>query len=361
MEEQKQPPKEPGMALEKVPPKDLKAWINSDQFKAALRESLPSHMTPDRYARICLTAMMRTPKLAQCTQVSLFKAMLDCSSLGLEPDGRRAHLIPYDVKEKGTWKVIRTEAQLIIDYKGIVELAKRSGEVASIRAELVCEKDEFSWENGIVTHRIDWRAADRGKVQCVYSHVRNKNGIDEYEVMTLKEIDAIRARSKAKDSGPWVTDYNEMAKKTVIRRHSKKLTLSPEFADALEKDADRLDTDGDTSGFTLDDIMPKAQSEVDAAQVEVQVVDAEIVPEGTKQTAEATPPAPPPQKVDPEAVVSADSLGKVLKVFQETKLDKAKLDTYLANVIGVKSIDKLKEKDVERVCAWLRNASNSTK
>jgi recombination protein RecT len=156
------------------------------------------------------------------------KAMLDCSSLGLEPDGRRCHLIPYG-----------TEVQLIVDWKGLVELAKRSGEVVSWKAETVKERDSFDWQTGEITHSINWRE-DRGKLQAVYSIVKLSNGEIDTEVMTLAEVEAIRKRSKAGGSGPWVTDFEEMAKKTVIRRHSKRLTLSPEFHQALEIDSDKL-------------------------------------------------------------------------------------------------------------------------
>lgn len=160
------------------------------------------------------------------------KAMLDCSSLGLEPDGRRCHLIPYGM-----------EVQLIVDWKGLVELAKRSGEVVSWKAETVKEQDAFSWRNGEISHEINWRG-DRGKLEAVYSIVRLTSGEIDTEVMTLPEVEAIRKRSKASGSGPWVTDFEEMAKKTVIRRHSKRLTLSPEFHDALDKDADKVEFTG---------------------------------------------------------------------------------------------------------------------
>lgn len=156
------------------------------------------------------------------------RAMLDCSSLGLEPDGRRCHLIPYG-----------KEVQLIVDWKGLVELAKRSGEVVAWKAETVKEHDSFDWINGEINHAVNWRE-DRGKLQAVYSIVKMTNGDIDTEVMTLAEVEAIRKRSKASGSGPWVTDFEEMAKKTVIRRHSKRLTLSPEFHDALEKDGDKL-------------------------------------------------------------------------------------------------------------------------
>jgi recombination protein RecT len=207
----------------------LKNLINSDSVKAEIARALPKHMTPDRFLRVATTMILRTPKLADCSKESFMQAMLDCSALGLEPDGRRAHLIPY-----------KTKCTLIIDYKGLIELAKRSGEVLIWRAEVVREKDDFSWNNGVISHKIDFRKP-RGEAECFYSHVILKDGGDDYEVMTLEEVDSIRARSKSANNGPWVTDYDEMGKKTVIKRHSKRLTLSPEFTDALSKDGDRFD------------------------------------------------------------------------------------------------------------------------
>ena len=208
---------------------DLRSFIAGDTFKQQVALSLPHHMTPDRFARVALTAMTRTPKLMDCTRESLLRCLMDCSSLGLEPDGRHAHLIPY-----------KDACTLIVDWKGLVALARRSGDVAIFRAELVKERDSFAWENSIVTHGIDWRN-DRGATQAVYSYVKFKDGSEDWEVMTLAEVEAIRKRSRSGNAGPWVTDFDEMAKKTAIRRHSKRLTLSPEFADALEKDGDIIE------------------------------------------------------------------------------------------------------------------------
>jgi len=210
-------------------PRDLRQLLNSEMVRDQIARALPSHCTPDRFLRVATTALLRTPKLMDCTQESFMKAMLDCSSLGIEPDGRRAHLIPY-----------KDQVQLIIDWKGLIELAKRSGEVASWKAETVKANDSFTWADGVIQHGINWRE-DRGKLDCVYSIVRLTNGEIDTEVMTISEVDAIRKRSRAATSGPWVTDFEEMAKKTVIRRHSKRLTLSPEFHDALDRDGDKFD------------------------------------------------------------------------------------------------------------------------
>ena len=203
--------------------------LRSDGMIQRIADVVPTHVTPERMMRAGLMALNRVPKLAQCSKESFLRCMMDCSSLGLEPDGRRCHLIPY-----------KDTCTLIIDWKGLIELSKRSGEVSKWKAETVKKNDVFSWVNGEIEHHIDWRS-DRGELDCVYSIVKMKDGEIDTEVMTLEEVKAIQARSQAGKSGPWVTDFEEMAKKTVIRRHSKRLTLSPEFHDALEKDADRLE------------------------------------------------------------------------------------------------------------------------
>lgn len=214
----------------------IRELIEGNAFKAQIMKALPAHLKPDRFIRIALTAMTRTPKLAQCTQESLFKCLLDLSQLGIEPDGRRAHLIPFENRKAGT-----TECQLIVDYKGLVELVMRAGTVSNLHADVVCENDTFEFDRGAITaHKIDFRKP-RGEVYAVYSICRFKDGTEKSEVMTREEVEGIRKRSKAGQSGPWVTDWNEMAKKTVFRRMSKWLTLSPEYRDMLEKDDDVME------------------------------------------------------------------------------------------------------------------------
>lgn len=209
-------------------PKTVKGWLSGDYFKQQVALCLPKHLTADRFVRVALSALTRIPKLGQCTPESVIKCMMTCSELGLEPDGRRAHLIPFG-----------KECTLIIDYKGLVELAKRSGDVSNIHAQIVCERDVFDYNTGEVTHKIDFKN-DRGTMYAVYTVIKFKDGGQHTEIMTKKDVDRIRARSRAKDSGPWVTDYDEMAKKTVFRRASKWVVLSPEIQDALDKDADPL-------------------------------------------------------------------------------------------------------------------------
>ncbi len=321
-------------------PKTVKDWLSSDTFKSQVKAALPSHMTPERFVRVALTTLMKTPKLAECTQHSIFKVMLDCSSLGLEPDGRRAHIIPYG-----------TEATLIIDYKGLIELAKRSGEVKNWRAELVCENDVFSWENGIVTHKVDWLKS-RGKALAVYSHVRNSNDVDDYEVMTMDQVEAIRQRSRAKNTGPWVTDFNEMAKKTVIRRHSKRLTLSPEFSEALSKDFDRADDIVlPADDFNVID-MPKRLSETATEPA---------TPPISQESAQAPQPeagaGSPPVEAEKQGSAALSHFDRLLALCDEVGVPRAKFVEYLNSVIGMNEDTAravLSQEEAVRCEQWLR-------
>lgn len=218
-------------------PGTLKGWLQSEEFKAQVQAALPKQISSDRFMRMALTALTRQPKLAECTQKSVFQCLLDLGSLGIEPDGRRAHLIPFwDKHQKGY------VCTLIVDYKGIVELVRRSGEVQDIQADVVRENDTFDFrkgKDGYLTH--SWKLGqDRGEPIGAYSYVVPYEGKETFDVMDVPQIEAVRKRSKSSDSGPWVTDWAEMAKKTVFRRHSKWLPLSPETREAIEKDDDQV-------------------------------------------------------------------------------------------------------------------------
>jgi recombination protein RecT len=208
----------------------IKDRLQSDDFKDAVAKALPKHLTPDRFLRVAITALTKTPKLAQCDQASFFGALLTLSQYGLEPDGRSAHLIPYG-----------TTCQLILDYKGIVELVMRTGLVSKLHADVVCESDDFEYDLGeIVRHKIDLREP-RGEMFAAYATCQFKDGATSAVVLSKQEVDDVRNRSKAGRSGPWVTDYNEMAKKTAFRRLSKWLPVSSEVRDLMAKDDDVID------------------------------------------------------------------------------------------------------------------------
>lgn len=229
--------------IEKVEekPKTIRAMLEDPRFKQSLVDALPeTGCTPERFARVALTMVTKNPKLAESTQASVAQCMMDCAMLGIEPDGRRAHLIPFFNKKKNAY-----ECTLILDYKGIVELVRRSGDVVSIQASVVYEGDHFVHVLGttpLLEHSPT--LAGRGKAIAAYSCVTLKDGAVSFEVMGVEEINVIRNNSKGykpdDKQAPWNKWWGEMARKTVFKRHSKWLTLSPEVHDAITKDDERL-------------------------------------------------------------------------------------------------------------------------
>lgn len=222
-------------------PTTLKGLLTQDNIKAQFALALPKHLDPERFSRIAITALTRTPKLQDCTQESFFRCLLDLSALGLEPDGRNAHLIPYKNNKAQT-----TECQLQIDYKGYVDLVMRSGEVSYIHADKVCENDVFVVDCGEVKqHLIDYKKP-RGEVYAYYCIIRKKDGTAKTEVMSLLEVLEVRDKSQGyksamqyKNDHPWISHQDEMGKKTVFKRAQKWVRLSSEIQQIIQKEDER--------------------------------------------------------------------------------------------------------------------------
>jgi len=212
-----------------------------EKMKPQIQLALPRHVSPDRMLRIVLTTVQRTPKLLECTRESLLGCIVQCAQLGLEPDGLLGHayLIPFFNNRQN-----QHECQLIVGYKGLLKLARQSGEIASISARVVHEKDVFEFEYGLEEklRHIPSMDEDPGPLLYAYAIFRLKDGATHFDVMSFREIEAIRKRSKSGNNGPWVTDFEEMAKKTVLRRASKMSPASIEDrmarAIALDEKAD---------------------------------------------------------------------------------------------------------------------------
>lgn len=259
-----------------APKNDLLSILNSKAMKDQIALALPTHMSADRVLRVMVTQVRKVPKLLDCTQESVLSALMDCTRMGLEPDGRLAHLIPYG-----------NACTLIIDYKGLVDLAYRSGLVQSLHADVVCANDDFEENLGeIVRHRID-RKRPRGTEYAVYARAVLKNGATKCEVMSMEEVDSIRKRSRSGNAGPWKTDFNEMAKKTAFRRLSKWLPLSPEYREAVDRDDDAPEELRDAAAGKAPynaEADARAKAIIDAAP-RVDAVDAEIVAQEAKEAA----------------------------------------------------------------------------
>lgn len=241
------------MAEMKKPQTDtsVMALMQQPSMIAQLRMALPRHVTPERLARIVMTNLRQTPELLKCTRESLLGAVMQAAQLGLEPGVLgQCYLVPY----KGT-------ATLIIGYRGMAQLAWRSALVSSISSRAVFEGDHFFFDYGAdkLEHR-PFGESDPDKLTHAYAVIHTTHGGRLWEVMTRTEIETIRERSAAGKRGPWVTDYTEMCKKTVLRRLFKIAPASAEMnrAMALEDAADV----GESQGLEFD--LPLGEYSVEA-------------------------------------------------------------------------------------------------
>lgn len=211
----------------------MKALIVS--MEGQIKKALPSVITPERFTRMVLTALSTTPKLQECTQKSFLGAMMMAAQLGVEPNTPlgQAYLIPYK-----NHNVL--ECQFQLGFKGLIDLAYRSGEVTDISAHAVHENDVFEYELGLTPKLRHVPAAkDRGDVTMYYAVFHTKSGGYGFEVMSRDDV--IRHMNKfskaaAKGFSPWQTHFDEMAKKTVVKRVLKYAPLKTEFMRAIGAD-----------------------------------------------------------------------------------------------------------------------------
>ena len=219
-----------------------------ERVKPQINDVIASHLSADKIAKLALVAASRQPKLYDCTPASIAQTVMSAAQLGLDLSGitGQAYMVPFNNKN-------RMECQLIIGYRGLLELVRRTGEVKSVEARVVFDCDTFEWECGLEPKLRHLPNADAlceldeaervSRIRYVYAIARMSGDSHHYEVMSVAEINRIMAMSKsAKFGGPWKDHYEEMAKKTVIRRLVKYLPISVEKAEdihtALEKDTD---------------------------------------------------------------------------------------------------------------------------
>lgn len=215
-----------------------------EQNKQSMAAVLPSHVSADRMLKIALQAIRTTPALMECTTKSLMGAVIQCATMGLEPNTvlGHAYLVPFNRKikgkggEKDRWV---KDVQVIVGYKGMIDLARRSGQIVSIAAHPVYQRDEFSVELGTSDriHHIPSLDENRGNVIAYYAVAKFRDGGHAFEVMSKHEVDVIMLGTQSEGQyGPWKDNPVEMGRKTVIRRLAKYLPMSVEMAAAVEID-----------------------------------------------------------------------------------------------------------------------------
>jgi recombination protein RecT len=222
-------------------PKEQIAYL-LNQKKGELAKMLPKTLSIERLLKVAQIAATTTPALAKCDVPSLVGAIGQCAQMGLEPNTvlGHAYLVPFNTKRKDASGQERwvNSVQVIIGYKGLIDLARRSGQIVSIAAHEVCENDHFELVYGL-DEKLNHTPAmgERGAVKGFYAVAKLKDGGYSFEFMSVHQVQEIMKATQSKGKyGPWLDHFIEMGRKTVIRRLAKYLPLSIEFQTAVALD-----------------------------------------------------------------------------------------------------------------------------
>lgn len=296
------------------------------RMQPEIQKALPKHMDADRIARIALTEMRKNPKLLQASQASLLGAIMTAAQLGLEPGVLgHAYLIPYYNRKTNS-----TEVQFQIGYKGLLDLVRRSGEIQNIDVHEVCDNDEFEYEYGLepkLRHKPALK--DRGKAYAYYAVAKFKDGQYSFLVMSKEDVEKIRSRSKSPNSGPWVTDYDAMAKKTVIKQLCKYLPMSIEVQKAIAADET-------TKQEIREDMVEEVPDETDWIDTDYQEIPSD-------ESEEEVSPS--------ESVTHIKQLYKKLEEYDENK--KKEITEMIKAKYSVKSLALLSEEQTKEILTSL--------
>lgn len=262
---------EPSTAVAPVANASLRSLLKAHESQVA--RAVPSFLRPERFVRAVLTEMGRNPKLAECTPQSFLGGVMVLAQLGLEPGPLGlSHLVPFYNGKKRV-----TEATTIIGYRGMIELARRSGQLLDLYVNEVCENDSFSFRQGIdpdIQHTWDLKKP-RGAPYAFYGVAHFRDGGRFFIVMSSDEIEAYRKRSPSVSRGqssPWDSDPVAMAKKTVVRRMEPYLPKATEQLNLGFDPDEKVTIDYGGGSLIPDDevvdaevIEPQAQTEQDPA------------------------------------------------------------------------------------------------
>lgn len=226
-------------------PTSLKELVK--KMESQIAKALPSVITPERFTRIVTTALSTNPKLAECTPQSFLGAMMTSAQMGMEvntPLGQ-AYLIPrWNSKKQAN------ECQFQLGYKGMMDLVYRSGEVSTVSAQVVYENDTFEYELGlepVLKHKP--AKGERGKPVYFYATFHTKDGGYGFECMSEPEIrkhaQQFSDAYKRGYTSPWVTNFEEMAKKTVLKRVLKYAPMKTDFVRQVAMDGGVINTVGE--------------------------------------------------------------------------------------------------------------------
>lgn len=214
-----------------------------DHMQPKFKAALPTHIDPKKFTRVAITAIQHSPDLqdiakqSPAARQSIYNACSRAAADGLMPDGREGAIVAFN-KKVGDNKYEK-HAQWMPMVEGLRKMVRNSGEITNLSVQVVHENDHFDYQLGdqeFIVHKPALK--NRGKIIGAYSIATLKDGEKSREFMDIDQIEAIKARSKTAKFGPWVTDYSEMARKTVFRRHYKSLPKSTDLDSVIEHDDD---------------------------------------------------------------------------------------------------------------------------
>jgi recombination protein RecT len=268
-------------------PKTIKSWITT--MKPEIEKALPSVITPERFTRMALTAVSSNENLAKCTPKSFMASLMNAAQLGLEPNTPlgQAYIIPF--KNKGV-----LEASFQIGYRGLIELAHRSGEFKMIDAHEVYENDTFEYAYGLepVLKHIP-KLNGRGDVIAYYGVFTLKNGGHGFIVMSKEDIqehaNTFSQSVKQGKRSPWDTNFDEMAKKTVLKKVLKYAPIKTEFKVHIAQDETiKRDLSSDMQSIEAEEInysdIPNSEViDIDMETGEIIPPEVEAIPKADKK------------------------------------------------------------------------------
>ena len=239
-------------AVEAAAPRTPVALLQSDTALQMIAESLPAHMDAKTFQRHAITLVKQTPTLLECEAASVAQGIVRGAALGLDPDPALGQmwLVPRNVKDGNTWTKVAT---FQVGWRGLYELAMRTGRVASLEVKPVHRHDRFEARigtNGGLVHEPDWFGS-RGDVVGWYAYARLASGVEMFEVLSVADAERHRdafASSKTRDGkiyGPWADHFEAMAQKTVFLKLAKWLPKQVErdaLTEALEADGQAVRT-----------------------------------------------------------------------------------------------------------------------
>jgi recombination protein RecT len=277
---------------------DLKSFLDSPAVRAKLAEAAGAAMKPEDLIRLTLVAASRSPDLVKCSRESILRSLMDAAALGIKPGGLmgRGYLVPRKNKKNGT-----VECCFDPGWRGLVDIARRSGQIRRIEAHAVFEKDIFTVERTPLTtvRHVPSEDPSPGQVRAAYAVAEFTGGEVQIEVLYRRDLDKIRRMGA--DNGPWSTWYDEMARKTAVRRLCKYLPYDPHVDEAMrimdEQDGDveaALRTEDSPRVASIKKLTAKLQGASVLPPVEPADLDELDEPEIDPETGEVVPPAREP-------------------------------------------------------------------